>query len=89
MPCRDWDDNVRYVETDRPSTVSKLCEAYRTLESYKIPIPKNGVEWWEAHKREDAARLAAKRKEEDRKKQRKLILSRLSKEDIKILGIAE
>lgn len=88
MPCRDYYDlpgSVQYK--DRPETVQMLCSALTALEKAGVPIPKNCVRWWEAHKREDAARVKAERErllKEDRKME---ILKSLSEEDKKILGL--
>ena len=86
MPCRDYDDGrVQYV--DRPETVLKLCAALTALERAGVAIPEVCQRWWQAHKREDRARReveAARVRNENRRKQ---ILSKLSEEDKKTLGL--
>lgn len=87
MPCRDWDDNVRLVYQDRPETVRQLCDALRTLENNNITIPKSCEIWWKAHKKEDALRIAAEKAKLERAAKKKAILSKLSDEEKKILGL--
>ena len=87
MPCRDWDDTGT-VYVDRQETVDKLCEAYRTLEKHGINIPSAaGRAWWEAHKKEDAAKKRAEEKRLLLQKKKKYILSKLTEEEQRILGL--
>lgn len=89
MPCRDWDDADRIVEVfrDRPETVRQLCDALRTLEQNNITVPKSCEAWWKAHKKEDALRIAAEKAKLERAAKKKAILSKLSDEEKKILGL--
>ena len=88
MPCRDpWDDMGRTVYVDRPETVQKLCSALAKLEQYGVKVPDNCVLWWEAHKKEDLARIEAEKARLSKEKKRKAILSKLSEEERKLLGL--
>ena len=82
MPCRDYDDDVRYIAQDRPETVAMLCEACRTLDGMEMlkHLSKDINQWWKAHKREDAARLEAEKLRLNRENKIKHIMSKLSKE---------
>ena len=89
MPCRDWDETVRYetVYRDRPETIEMLCSALRSLEALGQGVPPNCVNWWRAHKKEDEARRAAEKAKLVKAAKRKAILSKLSAEEKKILGL--
>jgi ribosomal protein L28 len=92
MPCRDWDDNVRYVvqEVDRPQTVRILCEACRIIENSGnlSKMSSHLQRWWHAHKKEDAARITAEKAKLDKAAKKVAILSKLSEEEKKILGVS-
>lgn len=90
MACRDQghDDVGYHVEyRDRPETVQNLCDALRYIEQKGLPIPTACAKWWAAHKKEDAARVAAEQARLSREAKRKAILSKLSQEEKKILGL--
>ena len=89
MPCRDYEDDIkiRTVEVDRPSTVEMLCEAARKLDAANVKMSTKLQLWWAAHKKEDEARLQAEADRLDKKQKRKVILSKLSAEEKRILGL--
>jgi hypothetical protein len=91
MPCRDYMDDKQlvHVEIEKKETVEKLCEAYRVLEEYKLMrlVSLSGRQWYTAHKKEDEARLKAEKDRLDKKRKKEYILSKLSLEERKILGL--
>ena len=90
MPCRDYrDDDCDCSAEQRTidSLTQMLCLAVKNLEAKNIPVPSQIDLWWQAHKREDAARLQAERERKDKQARKAAILAKLSKEDKKLLGL--
>ena len=91
MPCSDGRDDVRLqtVYRDRPETVQNLCEAYRILTAHNLIhfVGVSGQRWWKAHEQEDRARVEAERMKLEKEQKRQHILSKLTAEERKILGI--
>jgi hypothetical protein len=85
----ETDSGIQYVEIEKPATIEKLCEAYRILESRGLMhlISRDGNLWYTAHKKEDEARLKAERAKLDRKRKKEAILSKLTSEEKKVLGL--
>lgn len=87
MPCRD--DGWPPTPSMEPVLVNMLCAALSDLEDRGLPIPPVCVTWWKAHKAEDAARIRAEARQLAAEKKRKDILSKLTPEEQKILGLKE
>lgn len=101
MPCRDGNENTYPVYVEKGEQTSRLCAVFKVLERNGTldatlsaadwvgsgVSKKSTLEWWERHKREDAARLNREADERRRKAQRQAVLDKLSKEDKKLLGL--
>lgn len=88
MPCSDG--GVPYPPTPREIAATKfakraepmLCSACRALERLGYDFDENPElsEWWDKHKKEDAARVAREKQEQEREAwERKLIKEALDK----------
>lgn len=102
MPCFVDDTEQRHrLYVEKGELTSRLCAVFKVLERNGTldailsaadwvgsgVSKKSTLEWWERHKREDAARLNREAAERRRKAQRQAVLDKLSKEEKKLLGL--
>jgi predicted transcriptional regulator len=64
-----------------------LCEAVNKLADAGLPMSPTLKAWYTAHKKEDEARIEAENRRLAKEAKRTAILSKLSKEEKKILGL--
>lgn len=98
MPCRydppggSPEEKIRkQFRKDLDSLTRMLCVASNRLEKENLMhlLPDENKEWYENHKKQDAAREAEERKKKEAENRRKAALAKLSDEDKKILGIKD
>ena len=101
MPCRDYEDDSRYVRDDYEIRALKrqndrlariACRAMTALEQdgradLLLLADEEVREWWEKHKIADAKAQAEAEEKARRAVIRKEALAKLSAEERKILGI--
>lgn len=98
MPCRDYDDAVRYLDNTRTYQEQRdklariACRAMALLEKNGIKLDnKEANDWYRQHKiddaREEARAVAAQEAKERKERLRKSALSKLTPAERKELGI--
>ena len=91
MPCRSYDDYDVSAEYARKldGMAAMLCTVCTYLEQSNLPIPGAAAVWWKNHKAADKAAAEAERKRESNRRKKKNALTKLTEEEIKLLGILD
>jgi hypothetical protein len=95
MPCMSYDDRPDYGISEWKSKTDRLariaCKALNELEKIdpdnKLFKNAEASEWWEAHKKADAAAAEARRRAAEAKEKRKAALAKLTDEEKKLLKL--
>lgn len=94
MPCfytgsAEGDARLLVEEANSKLTMvtQLLCAVLETMEKRGQVIPQGALEWWKEHKKIDAKRRADEEADKDRKRQREIALTKLTKQERRALGI--
>lgn len=99
MPCNDGGPTISdwQAQKDRADKLARLlCGLCRELEDINSDDQEGrsifrqvkGLEkWWEAHKRQDAQRLAIEKVKRINERKRKAALKKLTREECRLLGL--
>lgn len=98
MPCRSDDAQPDYyqgeyqrLEKRNQSLTKMLCEACKCIESGNVGrgavLSEDLIIWWGEHKEKDRKRLQKEKKAKELAAKKAKILSRLTEEEKKIVGL--